>query len=252
MSEEKRVARDRQGAPEQSYQWLRPLLPKRLQPWLRGLRKRWQLRTMKLEEPFRTVFPYTQASHPRQRNLLNLAKAIEREAVDGAVVECGVLDGGTAALMAHATAASARPVHLFDAWEGLPETVEQDGEAAKKWVGQVVGSPKRVAEVMSELAVAPERVHIHRGWFEDTFPDADIERIALLHIDCDFYQPTALCLRRWYPHVTAGGFIQFDDYSSFQGCTQAVDEFLSAHSGIELQVFGEPGRGEAYYLRKPG
>jgi Macrocin-O-methyltransferase (TylF) len=69
----------------------------------------------------------------------DLCERIDRGRVAGAVVECGVLDGGTAALMAWATNGStpARPVHLFDAWEGVPETTPEDGADAaagsKKW-----------------------------------------------------------------------------------------------------------------------
>ena len=117
-------------------------------------------------------------------------------------------------------------------------------------MGEVVGSPKRVTEILSKLSISPERIHIHRGWFVDTFPAATIEKIALLHIDCDFYQPTALCLRRWYPHVSLGGYIQFDDYLMFQGCTKAVNEFLESHPDIRLQTFGELGRGGAFLDRK--
>ena len=50
-------------APQQSWRWLRPFIPKRLQPALRGLRKRYQRMFMKLDEPYKSVFPYTQ-SHP--------------------------------------------------------------------------------------------------------------------------------------------------------------------------------------------
>ena len=239
-----------QVAPEQSFRLLRLFLPKTLQPWLRGLRKRWQLRSLDIDEPFRTVFAHTQASLARQENLVRLSGFIENQRIQGAVVECGVLDGGTAALVADATKQSARSIHLFDAWKGLPETTEQDGEAGKKWAGQVVGSPRRVAEIMSILRISPERIHFHRGWFADTFPTAIIEKIALLHIDCDFYEPTVLCLRRWYPHVSSGGYIQFDDYLEFQGCTKAVDEFLESHPDIRLQTFGQPGRGAAYFIHK--
>lgn len=239
-----------QDAPEQSYKWLRPFLPKKLQPLLRGLRKRWQLRSMKIDEPFRTVFPYTVVSQAKQENLIRLSGFLEEQGIEGAVVECGVLDGGTAALMAYSTKQSFRPIHLFDAWEGLPESVEQDGEASKQWVGQVVGSPQRVTEIMSKLSISPERIHIHRGWFNDTFPTIRIEKIALLHIDCDFYEPTVLCLRRWYPYVSSGGYIQFDDYLCFKGCTKAVDEFLESHPGIQLQTFDKPGRGQAFFIQK--
>jgi O-methyltransferase len=112
-----------------------------------------------------------------------------------------------------------RPLHLFDAWEGLPETTEEDGEESGKWVGQVVGSPKRVLAAMDALGVARERVHLHEGWFHETFPHAEVGPVALLHIDCDFYEPTVLCLQKWYPLLSPGGFV---------------------------------GGGEAFFLRKPG
>jgi len=170
------------------------------------------------------------------------AEILGEEKIQGAVVECGVLDGGTAALMAYATRQLSRPVHLFDAWEGLPETVEKDGEGSEKWVGQVVGSPKRVAEIMSKMSISPERIKIHHGWFEDTFRDVTIDKIALLHIDCDFYEPTALCLRRWWPYICSGGFIQFDDYQIFRGGTKAVDDFLGIHlTRVKLPlIFSSP------------
>lgn len=241
----------KQDVPLQSFRWLRPYLPKKMQPLLRGLRKKWQQLSLDLAEPFHSVFPYTQASPARQENLVCLCEEIEREGIEGAVVECGVLDGGTAALMAYATKQSSRPVHLFDAWKGLPKAIERDGVGSEQWVGQVVGSPKRVLEVMEKLAVSSERLFFHQGWFEETFPVAVVEKIALLHIDCDFYEPTALCLERWYRNVVSGGFIQFDDYGCFKGCTNAVDEFLQAHPLIQLKSAGQPEQGTAFFLRKP-
>ena len=145
-------------APEQRWSWARPLIPTRLQPMLRGVRKRLERRTIiSLDEPFHTVYPFTQVHMVRQQNLLRLGEAIERANIPGAAIECGVLDGGTAALMAHATASSARKIHLFDAWEGLPETTAEDGAEAAAWTGQVVGSPTRVIAIMKKLGVAWNR-----------------------------------------------------------------------------------------------
>ena len=201
-----------------------------------------------MEEPFCTVFPFTQVSGARQRTLLNLAERVERERIPGDVVECGVLDGGTAALMAYGTRTSGRAIHLFDAWQGLPQITREDGAASRKWVGQAVGSPKRVKSVLNKLRIDPSRVHFYIGWFEDTFPHVDVESVALLHIDCDFYAATALCLQTWYPRVTVGGFIQFDDYNSFQGCTLAVDDFLREHPELTMQSRGT--HGTAYFVQK--
>ena len=161
-------------APIQSYRLLRKVLPKSLQPTLRGIRK--QLSMPKgLPEPFRTVFPYTQVHRTRQGNLLRLAKLIDERRVPGAIVECGVLDGGTAAIMAFGC--KLREVHLFDSWEGLPAVTAEDGDAAM-WSGQVVGSPKRVIAVMKALGIQSSRLRFHKGWFADTFPITQIDRIA--------------------------------------------------------------------------
>ena len=238
-------------APRQSWRWLRPLLPKRFQPALRGLRKRCQRMFMNLDEPYRSVFPFTQAHPVRQQNLVRLGEFITKEDIPGAVVECGVLDGGTAALMAWASRSAdpARSVHLFDAWEGLPVTTAEDGAEAAVWTGQVVGSPVRVIAVMRTLLVANERVNFYVGWFDDTFPKVNVPQVALVHIDCDFYKPTKLCLDKWYPVLSPGGFMQFDDYDAFLGCRRAVDEFLAIHPELKMQTIGESGK--AYFIQKP-
>ena len=238
-------------APQQSWRWLRPFIPKRLQPALRGLRKRYQRMFMKLDEPYRSVFPFTQSHPVRQQNLVRLGDLIVKENIPGGIVECGVLDGGTAALMAWASrnATPAREVHLFDAWEGLPETTAEDGAEAKAWTGQVVGSPTRVIAVMKALNIAKERVNFHRGWFDQTFPKVNVPQVALAHIDCDFYEPTKLCLEKWYPVLSPGGFMQFDDYDSFSGCRKAVDKFLGVHPELKMQAVGE--NASAYFFQKP-
>ena len=240
-------------APAQDYMLLRHLLPRRLQPLLRGIRKRFQLRNMDLTYPYRTVYPYTQCSLDRQRSLVRLSEMIEEECVPGAIAECGVLDGGSAALMAWATRRSGRPIHLFDAWKGLPSTTEQDGAGSRKWTGQVVGSRRRVAAIMKKLEIERERLHFHEGWFHETFESAaaSISSIALLHLDPDLYEPVRLCLATWYPKLSRGGFIQFDDYNAYVGCRRAVDEFLAANPSLSLQSFGT-GEGRAYFLQKPG
>lgn len=238
-------------APQQSLQWLRPLIPKRLQPALRGVRKRYKRLFVDLEEPYASVFPYTQVNQARQRNLVRLAEVVMKENIPGAIVECGVLDGGTAAIMAWATrqATPPRPVHLFDAWEGLPETTPEDGDPSAVWSGQVVGSPTRALAVMKRLGIAEDRIHVHHGWFDETFPEMDVKQAALVHVDCDFYAPTKLCLDTWYPILAPGGMMQFDDYAAFSGCHKAVDEFVAAHPEVTLVATDTPV--QAFYLRKP-
>jgi O-methyltransferase len=221
-------------APAQQYQRLRKLIPKKLHPYLRGLRKRIENSRQSLSEPFRTVYPFTQVHLFRQENLLALCRDIDHRGVPGAIVECGVLDGGTAALMAYGS--KDRPVHLFDSWEGLPQMTEKDGDAGM-WVGDVIGSPRRVVNILKLLNVDISRVSFHKGWFEQTFQTASIPKIALLHIDADFYESVKLSLKTWEPHVLPGGYIQIDDYSSFIGCKHAVDEYLAQRPDLRLETY---------------
>lgn len=164
-------------------------------------------------------------------------------------MECGVLDGGTAALMAFGSRSSGRAVHLFDSWEGLPATTPEDGDAAM-WSGEDVGSPKRVLAVMKSLGIDRSRLHFHRGWFSETFPKADLGKIALLHADGDFYESVKITLETWFPRMSSGGYIQIDDYSAFIGCRTAVDDFLSRHAHLKLESKLE-NFAEAFYIRIP-
>ena len=45
--------------------------------------------------------------------------------------------------------------------------------------------------------------------------------------------PPALALARLYPGLAVGGYLVVDDYCSFQGCRQAVDEFRAEHGITE-------------------
>lgn len=238
-------------APRQGHSLIRRILPRRLQPLVRGLRKRLELLHLRYEEPYRTVYPYTLVSHRRQQHLTALARRIDAEGIPGCLMECGVLDGGTAALTAWATLNSKpeRAVHLFDSWQGLPKPTTADGRAAAKWGGDAVGSPRRVRAVMRKLGVDPQRLHLHKGWFQDTFDRVDPGSIALLHIDADFYESVRLCLERWYGFVSPGGFIQIDDYDAFSGCRRATDEFVSQIVNLGLTPIGSGGG--VWFIRKP-
>lgn len=237
-----------ENAPKKRFRYLRSFVPRKLQPMFRGIRKRLAI-PAELREPYRSVFAYTQAHAVRQENLVRLCKEVDRRGTPGVILECGVLDGGTSALMAHATTGSGRQVHMFDSWDGLPACSEADGDEARAWVGEDVGSPRRVLSVMQKLRVDLARLHFHKGWFNDTFPRAEISSIALLHIDADFYEPVKLCLERWFPIVSPGGFVQIDDYSAFVGCRKAVDEFIAKNP--ELKILTAGGLVRAYYIEKP-
>jgi O-methyltransferase len=197
---------------------------------------------------FRQVSSHTKVSREKLSRLYELARQIDRESVPGAIVECGVFKGGGAALLARS--APGREIFLFDSFEGLPPPGANDGQQARDAYqkGWCAGTEDEVREVFERLHVLGPRVHFVKGWFQDTFPRTTVGPIALLHVDADWYDSVRLCLERFWDDVAPGGFVVFDDYARWQGCTRAVDEFLAARALGPLQRTGSAG----HFMRKSG
>jgi hypothetical protein len=196
---------------------------------------------------FRQVANHTRVSREKLNRLCELARRIERDGIQGAIVECGVYKGGGAAVIA-ACASPAREVFLFDSFEGLPPPGDEDGDIARSRYteGWCAGTEDEVRAIFERLGLLGPRVHLVKGWFQDTFPHTAVGTIALLHVDADWYDSVRLSLDRFWDDVAAGGFVVFDDYGRWEGCTRAVDEFLAARRLGPLATTGRAG----HYLRK--
>jgi O-methyltransferase len=197
------------------------------------------------------VKPYTAVFVPRLAALHRLSRDVQRRELRGDIVECGVYNGGSSALIASVccTHSSARRhIWLFDSFEGLPPPTEKDGDKAKACGWWCHGDLELVARVYEKLRIPWELVHIIKGWFHETFPQVEVGEIALLHIDADWYDSVKLCLERFYDHVSPGGYVVIDDYGHWEGCRHAVDEFLNGRGiDVPLTVVDYTGR----YFQKP-
>lgn len=177
---------------------------------------------------YRLVKPYTLVGYERVRSLYQLTRLADHGHIPGDFVECGVFNGGTAAVLAYSAAHSkyTRTTWLFDSFAGMPDTTHEDGEAANEYVGGVIGSIGKVNQVLGRVGAKVDKVKIVKGWFQDTFPQHKIAKIAILNIDADWYESVKLCLETYYDSIVPGGFISIDDYGYWPGCKQAVDEFF--------------------------
>jgi O-methyltransferase len=205
------------------------------------LLKDFQKREMK--RLFRKVRRHTMVSYKRLRNVYDLAHIAEAQKIKGAFVECGVWKGGCAAVMAYVSKkyGSKREIHLFDSFEGLEDPTEKDGEKALDYMDHIRqgmyasryrcnASSETVKDLLfNKLEIHKSMVHFHKGWFQTTIPvqKDQIDEIAILRLDSDWYTSTKICLDHLYDKVTDGGFIIIDDYGYWEGCKKAVDEFLS-------------------------
>ncbi|MBV9355241.1 MAG: class I SAM-dependent methyltransferase [Chloroflexi bacterium] len=193
------------------------------------------------------VAPITEGG-PRLVSLFRLARTVIREGVPGDVVECGVAQGGTAAVLARAVRASSRTVWLYDSFEGLPPPEAVDGAAAGQYVGTCRGTLGEVQTTLARAGVRGERTRLVKGWFEDTLPNAEVSQIALLHVDGDWYRSVRTCLESLYDRVAPGGVVVIDDYGHWPGCRLATDDFLRERQIRTPLVRVDSAR---RYFRKP-
>jgi O-methyltransferase len=219
------------------------VMPARIMDWLL------ELRHGSLPVPYRVVRPHSLVSNLNLLFLAELLRRVDASRTPGDVVECGVYRGGSAGVLAYHAVRSPFPrkVWLYDAFSGMPPTTDKDDDYSRSIVGQFVGSEKQTRRILSRLHIPTDRFQIVRGWFNETLPQAPVGQIALLHVDCDFYDPVLLTLKTFYPAVAPGGFLVFNDYGSFLGCRQAVDEFFEAESSNLIQIDSD-----AYYMVKAG
>lgn len=199
-----------------------------------------------IKDAVRIVRGHSMCSFERLATLWQQVVYLDRCGVEGSLVECGTWRGGAVGMMglAHMRSGSAptRRLHLFDSFEGLPEPTAADGAKAITYSkGRSSGAldsigaceapledNRRLLETVIGYPTALTTYHV--GWFQETVPrDApDLGSIALLRLDGDWYESTAVCLEHLYPLVVTGGVVVVDDYGHWEGCRRAVDEFLSA------------------------
>jgi O-methyltransferase len=164
--------------------------------------------------------------------LYNLVNQTNIQGLPGDIVECGVWNGGSSALMGAACLYEEPPVDrliwLFDSFQGLPEPEERDGEKAQKgyFPGYCKGDQQKAREAFRNLGLSDNTYRIIPGWFDETLHNAHVTEIALLHIDADWYDSVRTVLDAFYDKVVPGGIIVFDDYGYWEGCQRAVQDFF--------------------------
>jgi asparagine synthase (glutamine-hydrolysing) len=196
--------------------------------------------------------------------LRRLEEAMERAAkVDGDFLEFGVALGGSGILAAH-HAKPARRFLGFDVFGMIPEPISDKDDQKSKSRYQTIRSGEsqgiggdeyygympdlyegvKLSFERFGLPVDGERIILHKGLFEDSWPSAGVSRIAFAHIDCDWYDPVRFCLEACADKMSSGGLIVLDDYHDYSGARTAVNEFRAKRADFAF----EPGRNP--FLRK--
>lgn len=184
-------------------------------------------------------------------DLIDAVRAVEAARVPGMIVEAGCALGGSAIVLA-ACKQDARPMCVYDSFEGMPPPTDRDGAdvlaryeeitagrsaglQGKEYYGYEPNLRDLVINNFVACGITPAEkvVRFIPGWYETTLRPS--EPIALAHIDCDWYDSVRTCLERLTPHLSSGGRLIIDDYEHYSGCRQAVDDFFEGARRAEYQ-----------------
>ena len=224
-------------------------------------------------EAIKLVKGHTMSTPIDIATLYELVIHINKYKIEGDFVECGVWKGGSVGVMAlankkHANGMS-RNFHMFDLFDDIvaPDPL-LDGHRAinevnnylKKSgqdISSYVGGQKPIAGIydghgghgsvdivkkllVNKIGVPDSELNFHVGLFENTVPYNEIEKIALLRLDGDWYASIKICLDHLYDKVVKGGVVIIDDYYTYDGCKKAVDEFMEKNSITYFKCYSRP------------
>ena len=206
------------------------------------------------------LLPFTMGGYHALENAHDVTNIVDKNEIDGCIIECGVAEGGTAAMMALTNKQNQkiqRTLFLFDSFEGLPDPTEEDyiGHTTGEFIrplsrGDCLGTIDQVRDLfINTVKMDQSKFHLIQGWFQDTVTSFDIkQKISILRLDGDWYESTKIPLIHFYPHVSIGGAIIIDDYATCYGARKAVDEFLKNNS-INTQLISDR-RGGAWFIKE--
>ena len=180
------------------------------------------------------------------RRIERVLKQADADGVPGDIVEFGVALGGSGIMLAHHALQGRRFIGL-DVFAMIPPPTSEKDDAKSKARYETIssGASKGLGldtyygyrdhlyeEVKANfarhgVAVDGERIQLHKGLFEETWPGLDVKAIAVAHVDCDWYDPVRYCLQAISRKMSTDGVVIVDDYNDYGGCRTAVDEFVA-------------------------
>lgn len=164
--------------------------------------------------------------------LLHGTQYIAASEVEGDVAEFGCFTGKSSQAIAAGLAKDGltireglkRNLWLFDSFQGLPAAthpvdISSPQVASGAWTWTLEIPPISVAMLCAEF-LPLERIKIIPGWYKDTLEQLPpTTRLAMVHIDCDFYESTIQVLEYLFKHqmFSDGCMVFFDDWYCNRG-----------------------------------
>jgi hypothetical protein len=157
--------------------------------------------------------------------------------VKGSIVECGVFQGGSLFAWAKLTRIldpgnARRHIYGFDTFTGFPQRHAESGTVGQFATAGGLPEVRQLVEAFqrNELMDQPDMITLIPGDAVDTIPAFVSSHshlvVALLFLDFDLYEPTAVALRHFLPRMPRGAIVVFDelDDPNWPGESQALLE----------------------------
>lgn len=198
---------------------------------------------------YQSVKSLTMTSPERIFGLCQAVDHVVLQNLPGDLVECGVWRGGSSVAMIRTLLSHEvrnRDLWLYDTFEGMTAPTEQDvdcfGIPADNFMPRDLENDQVQTSGYCEAPLADvrgnverwgypsHRIHYVKGKVEETIPNQVPDQISLLRLDTDWFESTWHELIHLYPRLVPGGILIIDDYGDWQGCRQAVDQYLSENA----------------------
>ena len=186
--------------------------------------------------------PFTMTSVERLYGLYRAIDYIEKNKIEGDVVEAGVWKGGSsmmAALALKQAGNTGRKIWMYDTYEGMSEPTEKDiswkNEKVKENWEEIkstndhimcISSLDEVQQNVFSTKYPQGNLLFVKGKVEETIPQQMPSRIALLRLDTDWYESTYHELKHLFPLLAENGVLIIDDYGYWKGAREAVDQYF--------------------------
>lgn len=202
-------------------------------------------------------------STSRAHAIFEAISHVDRCGIPGDVVECGVYMGGNIALFACDLwdRSMDRDIWAYDTFSGVPaselETIDTERSTDRppgtpltqryrddRWCScdlqrvreNVRDAVRDIFDGMDDISAVIDPIRYIAGSVLDTIPDTMPDAISFIRLDMDIAKPTKHVLEHLWPRISVGGVMHIDDYQSFNGVHQVVDEFLAGKPAYMQEI----------------
>lgn len=221
-----------------------------------------------IEQPFWEIahkcLPYTMVLIERLYDIYKTVEYVCQHNIEGDIVECGVLAGGSVMTAAETLShfqSTQRKIYLYDTFEGMTPPGAYDVDLAGKHCSTMDPShlywpgPFHYELIQKNLRLCGypyDHFVLVKGPVQETLPGVMPEKIAYLRLDTDFYEPTRHELLHLFPRLVPGGVITIDDYGHYLGARKAADEyFATCRDAVLLHRVDYTGRSGVKVVSEP-